>query len=63
MRFPQDEFECYRRSRLWMQLPAAYVREWFFDKHPAASLGRIWSNLSQLSNELGRESMPFTLSY
>merc|ERR1712107_503814 len=46
IQFPLDEFECYRRSWLWLQSPAENVREWFFASHPAESLSLIWSNLT-----------------
>lgn len=61
--FPQDEFLCFRQSRLWMQFPALYVREWFFEGHPSASLGRIWSNLSRGNALVGHPKLPFVLDY
>ncbi|CAE7801937.1 unnamed protein product, partial [Symbiodinium sp. CCMP2456] len=63
LKLPQDEFECYRNSTLWLQMPADYVREWFFAKHPSAAIGHIWSNLSSLSKETGRQNVPFTLDF
>lgn len=63
VRFPQDEFQCYRQSRLWLQFPALYVREWFFVSHPAESLHRIWENMSSIGRLHGRVGAPFTLSY
>merc|ERR1712032_1341347 len=61
VRFPQDEFACYRQSALWMQMPAARVREWFFAGHPLDSLGNIWSNLTRMSEAAGRADAPFSL--
>eukprot|EP00931_Biecheleriopsis_adriatica_P058182 TRINITY_DN34581_c0_g1_i1.p1 TRINITY_DN34581_c0_g1~~TRINITY_DN34581_c0_g1_i1.p1 ORF type:complete len:271 (+),score=47.17 TRINITY_DN34581_c0_g1_i1:654-1466(+) len=63
MRFPQDEFLCYRDSTLWMQMPGAYVREWFFARHPALAFGNLWDNLTLLSREVGRAEAPFTLDF
>ncbi|OLP77725.1 hypothetical protein AK812_SmicGene42185 [Symbiodinium microadriaticum] len=63
VKLPQDEFQCYRNSTLWFQRPASYVREWFFAKHPSAVIGRIWSNISFLNVEMGREPLPFTLDF
>jgi len=63
MRIPPDEFLCFRKSSLWMQMPVAFVREWFFARHPAMALGMVWSNISALSLELGHQDAPFTLDY
>eukprot|EP00439_Symbiodinium_sp_Y106_P064551 s596_g10.t1 len=63
VKLPQDEFQCYRDSTLWLQMPASYVREWFFARHPSAVIGSIWSNISTVNQELGREGMPFTLDF
>ncbi|CAE7755720.1 unnamed protein product [Symbiodinium sp. KB8] len=63
VKLPQDEFQCYRDSKLWLQMPANYVREWFFARHPSAVIGSIWSNISTVNKELGREGMPFTLDF
>ena len=50
-------------STLWLQMPASYIREWLFAKHPSAVIASIWSNLSSLNVEMGRESLPFTLDF
>jgi len=63
VRFPQDEFACYRQSALWMQMPASRVREWFFAGHPLDSLGNIWTNLTRMSEAAGRADAPFSLDY
>mmetsp|Transcript_45795 Transcript_45795/g.83954 ORF Transcript_45795/g.83954 Transcript_45795/m.83954 type:complete len:574 (-) Transcript_45795:98-1819(-) len=63
VRFPIDEFSCYRRSQLWMQAPAINVRDWFFAKHPSLAFGKIWSNLTQMNAEGGHPHQPFTLDY
>eukprot|EP00747_Dinoflagellata_sp_TGD_P069081 gnl/TRDRNA2_/TRDRNA2_155981_c0_seq2.p1 gnl/TRDRNA2_/TRDRNA2_155981_c0~~gnl/TRDRNA2_/TRDRNA2_155981_c0_seq2.p1 ORF type:complete len:154 (+),score=3.39 gnl/TRDRNA2_/TRDRNA2_155981_c0_seq2:33-494(+) len=61
--FPQDEFTCFRKSRLWMQFPVSYVREWFFAAHPGESLGRVWSNITRVQREVHRTDAPFSLDY
>lgn len=63
MKLPQDEFLCYRRSRLWMQMQVSHVREWFFASHPADSFSHIWHNLSLINRELGRPGAPFAFDY
>ncbi|CAE8595832.1 unnamed protein product, partial [Polarella glacialis] len=63
VRFPQDEFLCYRRSALWMQMPDSYVREWFFADHPSNVFSAIWSNMTSINRESGRPNAPFTLDY
>eukprot|EP00928_Gymnodinium_smaydae_P082527 TRINITY_DN65867_c0_g1_i1.p1 TRINITY_DN65867_c0_g1~~TRINITY_DN65867_c0_g1_i1.p1 ORF type:complete len:597 (+),score=87.28 TRINITY_DN65867_c0_g1_i1:246-1793(+) len=62
-RLPLDEMECFRRSSLWMQLPAVYVQEWFFTSHPGLSLARIWSNMSVVNKARNRSGVPFALDY
>eukprot|EP00913_Durusdinium_trenchii_P001170 g1076.t1 len=54
-KLPQDEFLCYRSSTLYAQMPGNYVREWFYAPHPATAFSRIWSNISSLNKEIGRE--------
>ncbi|CAE7657370.1 hypothetical protein AK812_SmicGene23378 [Symbiodinium microadriaticum] len=63
LKFPQDEFQCYRNSTLWLQRPASFVREWFFSRHPSTVLADIWSNISEWNQEIGRGSSPFTLDF
>ncbi|CAK9051695.1 unnamed protein product [Durusdinium trenchii] len=62
-KLPQDEFLCYRSSTLYAQMPGNYVREWFYAPHPATAFSRIWSNISSLNKEIGREDVPFTLDF
>eukprot|EP00929_Paragymnodinium_shiwhaense_P111869 TRINITY_DN80158_c0_g1_i1.p1 TRINITY_DN80158_c0_g1~~TRINITY_DN80158_c0_g1_i1.p1 ORF type:complete len:551 (-),score=56.36 TRINITY_DN80158_c0_g1_i1:61-1713(-) len=64
VRFPQDEFQCYRASRLWLQMPPEYVRDWFFTSaHPAEDLGAIWGNLSWVGQHARQRLSAFTLDY
>eukprot|EP00929_Paragymnodinium_shiwhaense_P111776 TRINITY_DN80063_c0_g1_i1.p1 TRINITY_DN80063_c0_g1~~TRINITY_DN80063_c0_g1_i1.p1 ORF type:complete len:611 (-),score=149.59 TRINITY_DN80063_c0_g1_i1:58-1890(-) len=63
VKLPLDEFQCYRKSRLWMQFPAMHVRQWFFAAHPSESIGYIWSNITKVQRDSGRASAPFTLDY
>eukprot|EP00928_Gymnodinium_smaydae_P074787 TRINITY_DN57801_c0_g1_i1.p1 TRINITY_DN57801_c0_g1~~TRINITY_DN57801_c0_g1_i1.p1 ORF type:complete len:474 (-),score=71.32 TRINITY_DN57801_c0_g1_i1:182-1603(-) len=63
LRLPQDEFECYRRSRVWVtNLRPEYVQDWFFGAgHVDEVLDLIWSNLTQMSEEDGLQDVPFLL--
>eukprot|EP00438_Fugacium_kawagutii_P014280 Skav215765 [mRNA] locus=scaffold106:387551:388855:- [translate_table: standard] len=63
LKLPQDEFLCYRSSTLWLQMPGRYVREWFYAPHPSLVFSQIWSNISVLNREMGREDAPFTLDF
>lgn len=63
LQLPQDEFLCYRRSTLWVQLPGRYVREWFYAAHPSLALSQIWSNITELNKQMGRDDAPFTLDF
>ncbi|CAK9101210.1 unnamed protein product [Durusdinium trenchii] len=57
IKLPQDEFLCYRSSTLWVQLPGKYVREWFYAPHPAVAFSQIWSNISLVNQEMGRDDV------
>ena len=63
LKFPQDEFLCYRSSTLWAQMPGTYVREWFYVPHPSLAFSQIWANISLVNKNMGREGAPFTLDF
>eukprot|EP00438_Fugacium_kawagutii_P025389 Skav207377 [mRNA] locus=scaffold2496:88341:89957:+ [translate_table: standard] len=63
LQLPQDEFLCYRASSLWSMFPSRFVREWFYAPHPSLAFSQIWSNISKVNKEMGRDDAPFTLDF
>lgn len=66
LKFPQDEFLCYRRSVITTcSRPIRFVREWFFRANDPTdlhlSLESMWRNITQLSEFEGMKTMPFSL--
>merc|ERR1712127_1104215 len=57
---PQDEFQCYRKSRVWVQaFSPYYVRDWFFTSANTHDvMDWIWANFSRLAGEEGFGDCP-----